>query len=89
MRYIRAVATGVVLGLGAVVIHGVVTDDAFQTAIREAVEEVKLAVEEVKRVTKSQKREVSEEDVLREAFETDDPKVNQAWVESQWEAVLG
>ena len=76
---LAAVAAAAV-GVGAYVGYKVVTDEELRERILDMVDEVRLATHE--RVSG-----MSEEVAARRAQVTRNPKVNQDWVEQQWESV--
>ena len=79
-RTLQLVGIGVVVGLGAVVVHEVLGSDEFKQAITETVQSVRHLVED-------QKKKAAEKERL-EPLRKHDPEANRAWVEAQWDEVL-
>lgn len=78
---IKAMGIGVVIGLGAMVVVQVLSNEDFQEALKST---IKL----VERKTKEGVESMNEDAMLQKARLTKDPGVNQKWVEDQWDAVI-
>lgn len=72
--------TSLAVGLGAVVGFIVVTRP-------ESIERMKNGVTDIFSTSKKKVDEMSEEVALRTARLTENPQVNQDWVERQWESI--